>query len=198
MIRLLEIEANESEMESAVAYQALIERFINGSSTDAIEELRRDTKFPSLSNFYLAIAYRDGHCVQVDLDQSKDLFKASAELGIREAAYYLGRIYFDEKDYRSAVLYFDIAVNAKLDGAAYWLYKSLLNIDPEDGPRIMALMIIAADEGNALAMLELGSALIRGRYDRRNVALGLRYIARGVTRTYHIVKSGRRLEDTIP
>lgn len=127
--------------------------------------------------FSLGRAYLQGEGVEKDLAKAKLLFEKAADGGVAGAAYNLGVMAIQDKDFNAAAGWFSRAAgggNTDADYALAELYRHGQGVAQNDA-KAMDLMRKAADERNVDAQVEYAIALFNGEGTPKNEALAAKY-----------------------
>ncbi|WP_082633334.1 SEL1-like repeat protein [Lacimicrobium alkaliphilum] len=115
--------------------------------------------------FYLAMSYRDGHSVEMNLSRAIELFEASSQAGFSKADCYLGLLYRDYDsifDLDKALEHLEIASSAETGGCEFELaytYDELVG----DYEKAGYLYKVASANGDGAATNNLGLMYESGR-----------------------------------
>jgi len=127
------------------------------------------------SQVFLGWMYLRGTGAARDLQAAAQYFEAAANLGSKEGAFYLGRLYAQDHHYSEARKWFERASASEYGPALFWLghiYQRGLGTDT-DLNRAAHYYERAARQGNLFARRNLAVLMIRGAFGYLKIPVGL-------------------------
>jgi len=163
---------NEPDLEELYAAYSLLD-----SNADlAVSRLEHLANIGSIASmWYLGDAYSSGRVLNKELDKSLFWYSKAEASGWIPASYRIGRIYFDMRDYESALKAFTKGMSNNYVPAIYRL--AMMHCEglgtQEDIGECRKLLLVAVSKGHLFAKRDLATLYIKGSFGLVNIPRGI-------------------------